>query len=232
MKVQFENTQVWPSTLQSAANPVKIGTIFYSASIFDIRPVVERISEVLYEETKQLTEISLKKEIAFKDDEQQIRWYDIHDIRNNREHLAEAELLKSASIHVEAKNAHRVANHFLHALSSISPLPYLLKGIEQRLIPEPGILVNFELKRDFSAYVSDTVRLHFIQNSVVGIKDFNSEAFFKPISRDKTSPFFISPYMMCMEMPMSSTDSEPAFIQLGRIDKTSEQKRKVASSMH
>eukprot|EP00957_Ditylum_brightwellii_P185182 14102306-Ditylum_brightwellii.AAC.1 len=76
-------------------------------------------------------------EAASEDEDAKKRWYDLHDVKNNREHAAELDLLKSAALYTEAKYASRVADHFYLALSAESPKQYLFQGIDQRFIPEP-----------------------------------------------------------------------------------------------
>eukprot|EP00957_Ditylum_brightwellii_P101439 7730796-Ditylum_brightwellii.AAC.1 len=67
MKVQFDKTQVWSSRLQNLANATKIGSICYWTAIFDMKPIISRVSETIYEETKKMIEINLTMEAAFKD---------------------------------------------------------------------------------------------------------------------------------------------------------------------
>eukprot|EP00957_Ditylum_brightwellii_P190905 14536479-Ditylum_brightwellii.AAC.1 len=60
--------QVWLSRLQTVANPVRVGRIFYSAVAFDMKPMMTRILDALIAEMNLPIQVSIAMEAAFEDD--------------------------------------------------------------------------------------------------------------------------------------------------------------------
>eukprot|EP00957_Ditylum_brightwellii_P142594 10864231-Ditylum_brightwellii.AAC.1 len=64
------------SHLQTVASPVKVGHLFYSVPTFDINPLVNRVINIIYDETENIVEVSITNEPAFEDNQQRKDWYD------------------------------------------------------------------------------------------------------------------------------------------------------------
>jgi hypothetical protein len=160
-------------------------------------------------------------EAAFEDDSERKRWYNNHNL-NDKDDKEELALRKVPTIYCESKYTTTLALHIHRAFSSNPPKKYLTKGVNQRFVPAPGVMVCYEMTRSFQAFLSDTARIQSVQGSMVSLPGIKLDTFFTPLSEDSSSPFHFSPHSLALEMPRDGNNPESAFFQLGQTDKETE----------
>eukprot|EP00957_Ditylum_brightwellii_P211961 15366810-Ditylum_brightwellii.AAC.2 len=212
--------QVWMSRLQTVASPVKVGYLFYSAPSFVISPLINRIIDIIYEETGNFIETSISNEPAFEDSNKRKDWYESHDLKNP-EHKEELTLRKVPTFYCEAKYSTVLALYLFKAFQNNPPARYLTK-CKQRFVPAAGVLLCHKNKRSFSAYLADSAKLPSMLHTMVTVPGFNTEAFYKPIVLDPESHLHISPFSIVSNMPRGLADQAPAFHQVGKAYRESE----------
>jgi hypothetical protein len=82
MRQYDKDCQVWLSKLQTVATPVKVGKIFYSGSIFNIKEQVQRVIAVTSKESLLQIEMGLTMEPTFCTEDERQLWYDKHSTRD------------------------------------------------------------------------------------------------------------------------------------------------------
>eukprot|EP00957_Ditylum_brightwellii_P053732 4071239-Ditylum_brightwellii.AAC.1 len=108
---------------------------------------------------------SIVMEAAFEDDSKREKWCNNHNL-NDKHDKEELALRKFPTIYCESKYATTLALHIHRAISSNPPKKYLTKGVNQRFVPAPGVMVCYEMNQSFQAFVSDTARIQSVQGSV------------------------------------------------------------------
>eukprot|EP00957_Ditylum_brightwellii_P169048 12867196-Ditylum_brightwellii.AAC.1 len=95
----------------------------------------------------------------------------------------------------------------------------MTRGTAQSFFPAPGILISYNMKRSFQAYLCESAKLGTPIHPIIPVPGFITLSFFTPLTCNEESPFHISPYNIISAMPQSTTNSKPAFFQVGKVIK-------------
>lgn len=214
-----ESAQVWMATLQSCPKAVKVGRLMYAAPKLNQTAITKRVLAVIKEEAKVALEIAIKEEVAIKlEEDERINFcnYDKEDDDQRNNHT----LRKVVTYYGDQKYANLFCIHMLCAYSGDPPKKYLSKGIEQRFVPAPGMVIGWTPCYTFKQYITETAKVVAKSHTSFPLEGFQPETFFQPLSNKLSSPFFISPFSIVARMPRSKEDTDPAFYQLWFVTET------------
>eukprot|EP00957_Ditylum_brightwellii_P195730 14912309-Ditylum_brightwellii.AAC.1 len=193
--------QVYIALLQTCANVTKVGYIFYLIPTVNLNPLIQRVSVIIKEEEGIILEIAVKNKAAFELTNDWIKWYSKHNMKGDGD-KEKLNLHKVPTIYCNTKYASVLDLYLSSAFAKFPNPKYMTGQLRRRFVPAPP-------------------KLGTLIHSVVSLPGFNLDTFFEPISNNKDSPFFISPYAIATKMPRSGKDINPAFFQFGTTRKES-----------
>eukprot|EP00957_Ditylum_brightwellii_P053967 4087779-Ditylum_brightwellii.AAC.1 len=168
LRTKDTNMQAWLLHLQICAQPMKVGRIFYSGTIFEMSPMIKTVLGTSLKKKVINIEASVVAKAAYETNIKRMRFYDKYN-STNLDHQEKLNLCKDITIYYKSRFATILAIYLARAFTKYPKPQYFTTRSEQQFVPAPGVLLCFNTTRTFQGFLTQTAKISNNTSSIVQV---------------------------------------------------------------